>query len=50
MSETPNPDAVRHWLDARVDDGFDESAIKAMLCMSSEELREVLLRHFIGSI
>ena len=41
MKESRNPDAVRAWLDARVNDGFDECSIKAMLRMSSEQLSEV---------
>jgi hypothetical protein len=41
MQESRNPDAVREWLDARVDEGFDMGAIKAMLRMTSEQLSEV---------
>ncbi|KIJ33282.1 hypothetical protein M422DRAFT_264837 [Sphaerobolus stellatus SS14] len=41
MKESRNPDAVRHWLDCRVNDGFDSKAIKAMLRMTSEELAEI---------
>ena len=43
MQESRNPDAVRGWLDARVDQGFDAGAIKAMLRMTSEQLSEVFL-------
>lgn len=41
MKESRNPDAVRRWLDARVQEGFDRKAIRAMLRMSSEELSQV---------
>jgi len=41
MQTSRNPDAVRSWLDARVAQGFDKKALKAMLRMSSDELAEV---------
>ena len=41
MQESRNPDAVREWLDTRVNKGFNQKAIKAMLQMSLEELAEV---------
>ncbi|KIJ55574.1 hypothetical protein M422DRAFT_240188 [Sphaerobolus stellatus SS14] len=41
MKESRNPDAVRRWLDARVREGFDRRAIRAMLRMSSEELSQL---------
>jgi hypothetical protein len=46
MKESRNPDAVRGWLNSRVDEGFDENSIKAMLRMSSEQLAEVILFFF----
>ena len=48
MKESKNPDAVRGWLDARVNEGFDENSIKALLRMSSEQLAEVLFFFFIS--
>ncbi|KIJ25140.1 hypothetical protein M422DRAFT_273916 [Sphaerobolus stellatus SS14] len=41
MKMSRNPDAVRHWLDARVHEGFDSKVIKAMIRMTSEELAEI---------
>ncbi|KIJ34131.1 hypothetical protein M422DRAFT_263781 [Sphaerobolus stellatus SS14] len=41
MKMLRNPDAVWHWLDARVHEGFDSKAIKAMIRMTSEELAEI---------
>ncbi|KIJ42831.1 hypothetical protein M422DRAFT_253924 [Sphaerobolus stellatus SS14] len=41
MQESRNLDAVREWLDTRINEGFNQKAIKAMLRMSSEELAEL---------
>jgi len=46
MKESRNPDAIRGWLNARVDEGFDENTIKTMLCMTSEQLSEVFFLSF----
>ncbi|KIJ34446.1 hypothetical protein M422DRAFT_263401 [Sphaerobolus stellatus SS14] len=40
MKESQNPDAVQRWLDARVREGFDRKAIRAMLCMCFGFLRQ----------
>jgi len=44
MKESRNPDVVRDWLNARVDEGLDEHTIKRMLRMTSEQLQEVGLK------
>ncbi|KIJ50444.1 hypothetical protein M422DRAFT_245714 [Sphaerobolus stellatus SS14] len=41
MQESRYPDAVRRWLDDRINEGFNQEAVQALLRMSSEELLEL---------